>query len=184
MTQFRGFIAIDVKPFSKIIDFENEIKKTGCNIKLVEPENIHITLKFLGDTQETIINDIEKILKASTVEIKPFEIKLKGTGVFPNQNYIKVIWIGLKNTDPITKIVKNIDTPLSEIGFQREKREFSPHLTIARVKTAKNKESLIRVIENFDNIEFGDINVDTIKLKKSELTSKGPIYSTLKEIKL
>ena len=184
MTKFRGFIAIDIGSFPKIVQFENEIKNTGANIKLVEPENIHITLKFLGDTNDEHIDRIGEIINNEVKETDSFEIQLKGTGVFPNQSYIKVIWIGIKNGDQIGKIAKKIDEQISELGFEREKRGFSAHLTIARVKSAKNKEKLLQVIEKYRDIEFGIFKVNSIKLKKSELTPKGPIYTTLKEVKI
>jgi 2'-5' RNA ligase len=184
MSKFRGFIAIDIDSFSKLIQFENEIKNTGANVKLVEPKNIHITLKFLGDTNEEYIDQIEDIIKKAVKETNPFEIQLKGAGVFPNQNYIKVMWIAIKKGEPIVEIAKKIDEQISKLGFKREKRGFSAHLTIARVKSAKNKEKLIQIIEKYSDIEFGIIKVDSIKLKMSELTPKGPIYTTLKEIKL
>ena len=112
-----------------------------------------------------------------------FEIILKGTGVFPNQNYIKVMWIGLENAEKLGKIALKIDEQISDLGYDREKRRFSGHLTVARVKSAKNKDKLIQIIEKYKDIEFGRISVNSIKLKQSELTPKGPIYTTLKDIK-
>ncbi len=182
MQKFRGFIAIDIKPFPKLLEFEREIKNTGANVKLVEPENIHLTIKFLGDTDESLIDRIEEIMNYSVKEVEPFEINLKGAGVFPNERYIKVIWIGIENGESISKIVSKLDEKITTLGFQKEKRKFSAHLTIARVKNVKNKEKLIQIIEKYRNIEFGKIKINSIKLKKSTLTPKGPIYTTLKEI--
>lgn len=184
MATFRGFIAIDTDVSSKIIQFQNEINKTGASLKLVEPKNIHITLKFLGDTEETLIDEIEKIMENAVKDIDPFNIQLKGTGVFPNNDYIKVVWIGMSKVEQIADIARKIDEPLSKLGFEKERREFSSHLTIARVKNAKNKEKLVRTIENYNEVEFADIKVNSITLKKSELTPKGPIYTTLKKITL
>lgn len=184
MSKFRGFIAMDIDSLSKIAEFENKIKQSGVIVKLVEPKNIHITLKFLGDTDEEQIDEIEEIMKKAVEGIDPFNIQLKSTGVFPNQNYIKVVWIGINNGDQIGIIVNKIDEKLSEIGFKKEKREFSAHLTIARVKSAKNKEQLLQVLEKYKEFEFAEIKVDSIKLIKSELTQKGPSYTTLKEVKI
>ena len=184
MTKFRGFIAIDIGAFPKLIELEKEIKSTGANVKLVEPNNVHITLKFLGDTEETKIDEIENIIKKSVEETTPFDIQLIGTGVFPNPGYIKVIWIGIKQGEQIGTIADKIDEQLIKLGFEREKRRFSSHLTIARVKTAENKEKLLQVIEKYRDTEFMSIKVDTVRLKKSELTPKGPIYTTLKEVKI
>jgi len=183
MSKFRGFIAIDIDSFPKLVQFENEIKNSGANVKLVEPENIHITLKFLGDTNEEYADRIDEIMKDAVKDSNPFEIKLKGAGVFPNQNYIKVMWIGMENGEQIGEIANKIDEKISELGFEKERRRFSAHLTIARVKSAKNKEKLLELIEKYRDIEFGSLKVDTIKLKKSELTPKGPIYTMLKEVK-
>ena len=184
MNKFRGFIAVDIGPFPKMIEFENYIKNTDADVKLVEPKNIHITLKFLGDTDENLIDKIEEIMKKSVEKIKPFEIELKGSGVFPNNNYIRVIWIGINNFENLKTISYRIDEQLSKLGFEKEKRDFSAHLTLARVKSLKNKDKLLQIIEKYKETDFIKINVDTIRLKKSELTPKGPIYTIVREVKL
>jgi len=184
MSKFRGFIAIDIEAFQKLVEFENEIKKTGANVKLVEPENVHLTLKFLGDTEEALLDEIEKIIIDAVEDIDPFNIQFKSAGVFPNQKYIKVIWIGIEHKGEMVTIANRIDEQISKLGFKREKRGFSPHLTIARVRAAKNKDKLLQVIEDYRDVEFKDIRVDTIRLKKSDLTPKGPIYTNLIEVKL
>jgi len=184
MPKFRGFIAIDIPTNKKLLEMENEIKKTEADLKLVETENIHITLKFLGDTDEEKIDEIDEIMKNSVKDLKPFNIKLKGSGVFPNKNYLKVIWIGLEEIEILGEIAKKIDKQLENIGFEPEKRGFSAHLTIARVKSPRNKEKLLQIIEKYQDVEFATIDVTSVKLKKSDLTPKGPIYTTLKEVKL
>jgi len=184
MSKFRGFIALDLDVPSKIVEIENEIRKTGANVKLVKPGNMHLTLKFLGDTNEELIDEIEKIMKESVEGIEPFNIQLKGTGVFPNPNYIKVIWIGIQNGEQIIPIAQKIDEKISKLGFKKEKRKFSPHLTIGRVKSAKNKDKIIKIIDKYRDVQFADLKVEFLKLIRSELTPKGPIYTTIKEIKL
>ncbi|HIG99743.1 MAG TPA: RNA 2',3'-cyclic phosphodiesterase, partial [Thermoplasmata archaeon] len=134
MTLFRGFIAIDISSTSQILAFENEIKKTGADVKLVEPENIHITLKFLGDTEEKFIDAIEQSMKESVKTIKSFPVTLRGTGVFPNKNYMKVIWIGILDNGQIGPIAHTLDSSLASLGFKKETRGFSAHLTIGRVR--------------------------------------------------
>ena len=184
MSKFRGFIAIDINATTNLVEFENELARTGADLKLVEPKNIHITLKFLGDVEEDQIDEIEQIMKESVKESKPFAIKLKGTGVFPNENYIKVLWIGIEGGQIIETIAVNIDERLTKLGFKKEKRGFSPHLTIGRVKTAKNKQILIKTIEDYRDTEFSTEDVKMIKLMKSDLTPKGPIYTTMREVTL
>jgi RNA 2',3'-cyclic 3'-phosphodiesterase len=184
MSTFRGFIAIDIKATPQITTFEKEIAKTGADVKLVEPGNIHITIKFLGDTDENHIDAIEQRMKESVLTIKPFLITLKGTGVFPNQNYMKVLWIGITDEGNIETIAHTIDEKLEPLGFKKESRDFSPHLTIGRVKTARNKDQLLKVIEKYKAVEFTIQKIQSITLKKSELTPKGPIYTILKEVPL
>jgi 2'-5' RNA ligase len=123
-------------------------------------------------------------MKESVLAIKPFPITLKGTGVFPNQNYMKVLWIGITDEGNIETIARVIDEKLEPLGFKKENRGFSPHLTVGRVKTARNKDQLLKVIENYKAVEFLIQKVQSITLKKSELTPKGPIYTTLKEVPL
>ena len=182
MSTFRGFVAIEINATPNILEFEKEIKKTGADVKLVEPQNIHITLKFLGDVKENLIDEIEQIMKDAVKKIQPFTIKLEGTGVFPNQNYVRVVWIEIKEAQVIETIANTIDEHLSKLGFKKEKRGFSPHLTIGRVKTAKNKQQLLKVIEKYVDVEFSIQEINSIKLKKSDLTSAGPIYTTIRDV--
>jgi RNA 2',3'-cyclic 3'-phosphodiesterase len=184
MSTFRGFIAVEINTTPEITAFEKDIAKTNADVKLVEPENIHITLKFLGDTDEQHIDAIEQFMKESVVGIPPFPITLKGTGVFPNENYLKVIWIGITDTTSLENIARTLEEKLSILGFKKENRRFSPHLTIGRVRTPRNKDSLLSALQHYTSTEFTTQQIQTITLKKSELTPKGPIYTTLRTIHL
>jgi 2'-5' RNA ligase len=184
MVTFRGFIAVDITPTAEIITFEKDIAKTNADIKLVEPENIHITLKFLGDTDEQNRDAIEQAMKESVVGIPPFPINLKGTGVFPNQHYMKVLWIGISDTGNLETIARALDKKLGNLGFKKENRRFSPHLTVGRIRTARNKNYLIKIINQYAVTEFTTQQIEMITLKKSELTPKGPIYTTLHTVHL
>ena len=184
MQKIRTFIAIDIPVSQKVPEIINELKKIQIDAKIVETENMHLTLKFLGDTDENLIDEIEKIIKDAILNMQPFEIILKNLGVFPNEKYMKVAWIGVENAEPLKKFAETIDTKLKDLGFEKEKRPFSVHLTIARIKSAKNKEKLIDLIDKYQNIELQKIKINNIILKKSILTPKGPIYTNLKQIKV
>lgn len=184
MMTFRGFIAIEIKLEPIIAEFISQIKKTDANVKLVEPENMHLTLKFLGETDEENIPEIGQIMEESVKDVKSFNIEIKGSGVFPNQNYLRVIWLGIQNSEQIKIIAEKIDKKLTGLGFKKEKRDFSPHLTIARVRSAKNKDKILKVIEKYKDTLFAEVKVDCLKLKKSDLTPNGPVYTTLREVKL
>jgi 2'-5' RNA ligase len=184
MAIFRGFIAAEINTTPEIIAFEKDIADTGADVKLVEPENIHITLKFLGDTDEQHIGAIEQAMKESVVACPRFYITLKGTGVFPNQHYMKVVWIGIINVESLERIKRSLEEKLTYLGYKKENREFSPHLTIGRVRTAKNKDQLLKIIGRYSPTEFMTQQIEAITLKKSELTPKGPIYTTLRTVGL
>jgi 2'-5' RNA ligase len=178
----RTFIGVEVGPLDELVKFEREINDLRVDAKLVEPENIHMTLKFLGDTEEDQIPEIIKIITKSINNIKPFTIKIKEAGVFPNLNYIKVIWVGIIDPGPMPEIAKKLNSQLKSLGFRSEKRGFKPHITLGRVKTRKNKDQLKRLIINNKDRIFGEININSVKLIKSVLDSKGPTYYTLDEI--
>jgi len=184
MPHFRGFIAIELDASSALIQFQQELVQSGAHIKLVEPHNIHLTLKFLGDTDESLIDPITTILTDAAKTTAPFQLSLQGTGVFPNEKYIRVIWIGMTATDIITPLAKYIDTHLSTLGFKLEARAFSPHLTVARVKSAQNIDQLLSVVHQHHSDHFASQQITALSLKKSDLTPTGPIYTTLSEIPL
>ncbi len=184
MVTFRGFIAVDILLNEQLRNLLESLQKTRVQIKLVEPENIHITLKFLGDTQEHYIDSIEQIMQESVQATSPFTMTLKGTGVFPNEKYVKILWVGIQYADPLRPIVISLNEKLAHLGFQKETKPFSPHLTIGRMKSATGKHEVLEVLHNFTDIEFAEIPVHSIKLKQSILTPKGPMYSIKKEVKL
>ncbi|MCS4540809.1 MAG: RNA 2',3'-cyclic phosphodiesterase [Euryarchaeota archaeon] len=186
MDKIRAFIAIDIPKdlINKIANIQNSLKKIDANIKYVEPENIHITLKFLGEVLENKLANVSLVTKETTVGVKPFEIEINGVGVFPSFNYIRVIWVGItKGADFLSNLQTELEKRLVPLGFEPEERGFSPHITIGRVKTIKAKAQLQSKINELQNINIGTMQVDCLKLKKSQLTPKGPIYTDLVEVK-
>ena len=184
METFRGFIAVEVPVTDKILHFQEELAQTQAKLKLVSPQNIHITLKFLGDTPTTQVDALQSIITDAISTIKPHVIKLKGTGVFPSERYIKVIWIGLQHAQNLSTISSILNEKCTMIGVKKEKRDFSPHLTIGRNKSAQGKNHIISLIEQYRETEFAEVLVNAIYLKKSTLTPKGPIYETILSIPL
>jgi len=184
METFRGFISVEVPVTAQIINFQNEIKQTDANVKLVEPENIHITLKFLGDTPFSQIEAIKSILHKAVAIGKKHTIQLRGTGVFPNEQYIKVIWIGISGAKQLSNIADILNQECTKIGVKKDKRGFSAHLTIGRMRSARGKDQIISILKNYEDTLFAEIPVSEINLKKSTLTPKGPIYETLSTVTL
>ena len=185
MSQIRAFLAIDLdddlKP--KINKIIREFKKTNANIKYVDLQNLHFTLKYFGDIDtegiDLIDEKIEKIIK----DFDSFNIKIKGCGAFPNTNRIKVIWLGLDEDKILKELHDNLDKEFNSIGFDLDKK-FSSHLTIGRMRSAKAKDKVKNTLDLYDGIDVGTMEVKTVTLKRSTLTPSGPIYEDLIEFRL
>jgi 2'-5' RNA ligase len=182
----RAFIGIDIDEAvrQKLVATQEQLAATGAQLKLVEPSNIHMTTKFLGEVPGDKINTIADALRKAVAGTTQFNIGVRGIGVFPNLRYIRVVWAGVdRGRDDVIGLQQKIDRELGPLGFRSE-RDFVPHLTIARVKTAKGKEKLAVFVKEIGDAEFGVTRVQAVELKQSTLIPKGPIYSTLARIEL
>ncbi len=178
----RSFVSIDVGALDTLVELEGEMEKTGASLKLVEPENIHITLKFLGEIGEDMVPEIEGVMREAAEGVEPFTVTFEGMGAFPGMNYVRVVWVGVKDGGEMAKISERINKSLAPHGFKKE--SFKPHITLARVKSARGKENLVSLIERNAGRNFGEMGVESIRLKKSELRKEGPVYTTVKEVRL
>ena len=185
MSQVRAFLAIDLdddlKP--KINKIIKEFKKIDTRIKYVELLNLHLTLKFFGDIDTEGLKILEKTIADVLDDFKPFDIKIKGCGAFPNTNRIKVIWVGIDDDRLLKDLHDRLDEEFTRLGFDKDKK-FSTHLTIGRMKSGKNKNQVKETIEEFSDFEIGEMKVTQISFKKSTLTPQGPIYEDLKIFEL
>ena len=181
----RSFIAVDVTDsviLQRIVDCQTELARTGADLKVVEPENIHATLRFLGDVQVPLLDQVKSEL--GQVAFQPFAVELRGVGAFPNPRRPNVVWVGMtKGGEDLQGIFSRLEPRLRGLGLPADRKGFSPHITISRVKSGRNKEALYSGIVNMSDREFGSMTVESIRLKKSILTPKGPIYSTIYEQK-
>ncbi|MCX5668276.1 MAG: RNA 2',3'-cyclic phosphodiesterase [Candidatus Omnitrophica bacterium] len=183
----RTFIAIELSAEIKdsLAQIQSHLKYSGADVKWVEKDNIHLTLKFLGEISEEKLQQVIAALEIITRVIKPFEISIKDIGAFPNINYPRVIWVGLdKGTDESKSLAEKIVEELLKIGFQKEPRPFAPHLTIGRVRSPKNKEALKEKLQNYQLSAINYQLVSPIILFQSTLTPKGPTYTKLHETSL
>jgi len=182
----RTFISVDVEDpliLDKIERIKETILATNANLKPVERENIHLTLRFLGEIPVALIDEIYKVMLS--VKAEPFEIEIRRVGAFPKITSPRVIWVGVvEGADKLREIHKQLETGLRKLGIRPDSKGFEPHITIARVKSARNKQRLVKVLYELEDIEIGKMIVTCIRLKQSILTFKGPIYKTLREVKL
>jgi len=155
--------------------------ETGADLKLVKPKNIHMTMRFLGNITPPLIDLIYEAMQK--VSFSPFDVEIRGLGAFPSLRYARVVWAGIRRgVEQLSDIFSQLEPELRKLGFKPDPKGFSPHLTLARVKSARNKAELIRCIKESADYEFGIVKAECLRLKRSVLTPKGPIYSTLKEV--
>jgi RNA 2',3'-cyclic 3'-phosphodiesterase len=173
----RTFIAVELDP-----GFAEQIRElqehfSGFNLKFVDPEIVHVTLKFLGDVKESSVPALSATLDSITCE--PFEAEVRGLGVFPKPSNPKVLWLGMNGNFKV--LAGEIENLLKPFNFEKENRKFTAHATLARIKFLDNdqKKAFMNILKQFENIELGSMQVNKVVLKKSTLTPKGPIYETL-----
>lgn len=156
MSQIRSFLAIDLdddfKP--KVNKIIKEFKKIDANIKFVDLNNLHFTLKFFGDIDTEGIDLISKKIEKVADDFEPFNIKISGCGAFPNNNHIKVIWIGVESDELLVQLHDKLDNEFAAIGFDKDKK-FSTHLTIGRMKSAKGKIRLEILLKSLKMLKLG-----------------------------
>jgi 2'-5' RNA ligase len=179
---FRGFIAVDLAPSRALVDVLQELRTSGASLKLASVDQLHTTLKFLGETEEGLADEIARRIRDACAGGGPFSVLLRGTGAFPGLGRMRVLWVGIEEAQPLADIAARLDASLSEIGFAREGRPWSPHVTIARVKGGRGLERVRQILQAHRAEPFGENLVEVVRLKKSVLTPQGPVYSTLVEV--
>lgn len=180
----RCFINIELgeEQKRKLKELTDELKKTDAEIKFVELENMHLTPRFLGNVSDKQLEKIKEGLEKVASESKRFELKLKGTGVFPSREYVKVIWAGVEKNQELLDLKKRIDHYI-KVG-KKDERDFVPHVTIGRMKTKKEKEEILKILDGYKNADFGTVLVDEINVKESKLSPEGPKYRILFKFEL
>jgi 2'-5' RNA ligase len=186
----RTFIAIELPQEIKtaLSRLQDQLKTTAADVKWVQPQNIHLTLKFLGERDDKKIEKIMQILEETAKDKNCFQIRIWSLGAFPKINFPRVIWVGIDQGDNETKeIAKDLEERIAKIGIPKEDRPFSSHITIGRTRSTLNREKLVEGLNKLadyfveNKLEFTAVK---ITLFKSTLTPQGPIYEVLKEANL
>lgn len=174
----RLFAAIKIHPSARYISLFNEIFSSLIHekIKWVEPENMHLTLKFFGETDETKIPAICHALESATAQSKPFTLKIGNTGIFGSRYDPKVLWFGIEKMVELENLAQNIFAELAKCGWEADRQNFVPHLTIGRIRELKDKPLFQKIINNYNTVEIQEENVTEIILYESILRREGPLY--------
>ena len=183
MSQIRSFIAIELPLLikSSIEEIQHKLKSSTADVRWVRPEGIHLTLKFLGNIEEERISEISDLVTQCASDISSFPLTVRTLGAFPNEKNPKVIWVSADDDScSLSKLHQALENRLSHIGFKVEKRAFSPHLTLGRLKSPKGKRELITTLADHKQSECGTFEAQEVCLFKSELKPSGALYTKLK----
>ena len=191
MEQIRSFIAIELPDELKLGLSQLEARlKVGKQpgVKWVDPQGIHLTLKFLGSITTDRISEITKAIEEAVQGISPFHLEVKNLGVFPNLRRVQVAWVGISGeVDKLNQLQKRIDFNLARLGFAPESRPFTPHLTLARLRnqaSSPERQRFGQLIADTKSEITYSLEVKAISLMRSQLTREGAIYSRINSVKL
>ncbi len=184
----RAFIAIPMPKFviERARRIQNEFKSRGIHMGWVEPQNVHLTLKFLGDIAAEDVDRVADVLSAAVTGVTPFELADGDMGVFPDLRRPRILWLGL--TGEIARLAafqKDIENRLYDVsqgGWKPEERRFKAHLTIGRIKTRIAPDLLIRAIREAEPTGYRGFTASAVHLIQSRLTPSGPVYAPLKRM--
>lgn len=188
----RAFVAILLDPDLQraLTSLERQLQDEHAAqfVRWVAPENIHLTLKFLGNVERARVAALADALARAAAEFAPFTLTARGLGSFPNTRRPNNIWVGLEGDVAIaTQLAQRIEDECATLGFPREKHGFAPHLTLGRVKrhvSPRDRAAVGALVEHFPATTFGTIRVTAVHLMQSDLYPSGPIYSPLRQITL
>jgi 2'-5' RNA ligase len=182
----RLFVSADLDGLAEQVSEVQSLFDGASGLRVTDPEQAHITLKFLGDTDPDRLDELTDALDGAVDDagVGPFEAEIGGLGVFPHLDYISVVWVGVRGgSRQLTTLHRSIEEATTALGFDPEDHEFTPHATVARMDHADGKELVQKVVENRDP-DLGTIRFDEIRLTESQLTEGGPEYSPVERFPL
>jgi len=177
----RLFAAIKIKPEKTFFEVYTHLTTNLSNerINWVNPENIHITLKFFGETDERKIPDINAVFKNIALHTRPFTLSINKVGIFGSSYQPKVVWFGIDTNPVLLELARNVKTDLQTIGFDDDGQHFVPHLTIGRIKLLNDRKFFQEVINEHKNTFIQEVPVNRFFLYESILRREGPIYKVV-----
>lgn len=182
----RTFIAVKIEPEPDLLQLIKHFRKTFENekIKWVDENNLHLTLKFLGDTSPVQVDRVKSILEETAENFSSLRFDLKGVGFFKKNRQPRVLFVNIEKDDILKQLAAEIDAKLSELGFEKEKREFNPHLTFGRIKFLKNKSRFYETIETYKNHFIQQVKINEVIYYQSILKPAGAEYKSIIKVGL
>lgn len=179
----RLFVAIDIEPHIRVRIKQIQNRLAGSlnlsdrQVKWVQPEQIHLTLKFLGEVGDGLLTQVCDAVQRTAADFDAFDFEVRGVGVFGRP--ARVVWAGVTACEPLKRLQKALDERFVELGWDRDERVFTGHLTVCRVKQAKAGRLLADSVGAYQDEPFGMVGVSDVVIYQSELTSSGPIYTPI-----
>ena len=189
--QIRSFVAIELPGEAKkgLARLRKELEKDEHRfVKWVEPQGIHLTLKFLGNIPSQRVAEITEAMRKAVQGSSPFQLEISGLGAFPTLKQARVLWVGIGGElDKLSRLQQEIDSALTAMGFAKEERPFTPHLTLARIREGASPPERRSFGELVSSISYEDkypVEVEAVRLMRSQLTPAGAIYTCLSVVEL
>lgn len=183
----RSFLAIELPRtvVKEIQEVQNDLRASEADVRWVNPAQIHLTLKFFGNIEESQVEPIVTSLEEPARETPSFLVNVRGVGAFPHLKNPRVIWMGVVDEeDVLCPFQKRLEESMEPLGFRPEARRFHPHLTLGRVRSARGRDNLVNRIQQYREKKFGAFKAEKVLLFKSELKPSGAVYTILKEVML
>jgi len=176
----RLFIAVKIPFGPSLRELAEELKACPGRVKWVEEENFHVTLKFLGEVPEALVDTVDRGIKEAVEGVPSSVVVLRGVGAFPNLRRPRVIWVGMDSADVLRELQRRVESSLTKLGFEREKKPFHPHVTLGRVKRLEGGTNCFEEVSSrWEEEVLGKVTVDRVYLIESTLTPRGPLYTVI-----
>lgn len=186
METVRVFIALDIgTPVrKKLIALQKELNETGADVRWVKPENLHLTLAFLGNIATDKLNPLTAAVQQQTEGLNPFILTVHGAGVFGRRNRPSVVWAGIKDSPPLDELYQQVIAALGAVEIPFHNKRFRPHLTLGRFNSLSHLNDLFGILKQEQDTTFGNIEIRSLQLIKSELKPSGAEHAVLEKITL
>lgn len=183
----RTFIAIEIPEEVKlqIVEVQRGLKSSNVDASWPRPEGIHLTLKFLGEVPESKIPEIMSGLRTTAQGTGALRLEVAGIGTFPNTKTARVVWVGLSgDIEKLSGLQDSVEKAMTGIGFERENRKFTPHLTLGRIKYIRSRDAWLKALDGIKDIKLSGFDVSSVSLMKSELKPSGAVYTEVGRVEL
>jgi 2'-5' RNA ligase len=188
MARLRTFLAVDLGPAirARCVALQEALARAGTEVKWVEEENLHVTLLFLGEVDDRDLPGVCRAVGEVCARHDAFDVSVEKVGCFPNPRRPRVVWVGVgEGQQELVALHDALEAPLLELGcYRREERQYTPHVTLGRVKGDRPTDALAQALKRHADWRGGETSVREVQVLSSELTPQGPVYTVLSRAKL